>query len=175
MMKIRSGFTIVELLVVIVVIAVLASISIVAYNGIQQRARDSQRLQDAKSIVKALELYKVQFGEYPAAVSSTGQGGWEISKPTAANSDFLSVLRTSGIVSKVPVDPVNTGDMYTVGSKMYIYYRYPASHYGCDASRGAFYVFAVRSGEASNASDQPSFSCGSYGHSGWYVASGFTN
>ena len=37
----RSGFTIVELLIVIVVIAILAAISIVAYNGIQQRARNA--------------------------------------------------------------------------------------------------------------------------------------
>ena len=37
----RSGFTIVELLIVIVVIAILAAITIVAFNGIQERARAS--------------------------------------------------------------------------------------------------------------------------------------
>ncbi|MCA9336234.1 prepilin-type N-terminal cleavage/methylation domain-containing protein, partial [Candidatus Saccharibacteria bacterium] len=49
-MKIRkhrlSGFTIVELLIVIVVLAILAAITIVAYNGIQQRSRDSIRKSD---------------------------------------------------------------------------------------------------------------------------------
>ena len=39
MKKTKSGFTIVELLIVIVVIGILAAITIVAYNGIQSRAR----------------------------------------------------------------------------------------------------------------------------------------
>lgn len=41
--KQNSGFTIVELLIVIVVIGILAAITIVAYNGVQQRARDMTR------------------------------------------------------------------------------------------------------------------------------------
>ena len=49
-----------ELLVVIVVVGILASVSIVAYSGVQARARDAQRLHDLKSIEKALELYKTQ-------------------------------------------------------------------------------------------------------------------
>jgi prepilin-type N-terminal cleavage/methylation domain-containing protein len=41
MLKTKSGFTIVELLIVIVVIGILAAITIVAYNGIQDRANDT--------------------------------------------------------------------------------------------------------------------------------------
>lgn len=59
------GFTIVELLIVIVIIAVLAAISIVAYNGIQSRTRDSARIQKIKDIAKAIELYKIDNGQYP--------------------------------------------------------------------------------------------------------------
>ena len=62
MNKQRSGFTLVELLIVIVVIAILASISIVAYQGIQSRARDSQLLQDVKTIAKAMEMYYADKG-----------------------------------------------------------------------------------------------------------------
>lgn len=50
----KRGFTIVELLIVIVVIAILAAISIVAFTGIQQRGRDSTRAADAANIIKAL-------------------------------------------------------------------------------------------------------------------------
>ena len=39
--RMKSGFTIVELLIVVVVIAILATITIVAYNGIQNQAKDS--------------------------------------------------------------------------------------------------------------------------------------
>ena len=61
----QYGFTIVELLIVIVVIGILAAITIVAYNGIQQRGRDSQRLSDVKTIAKALELYYADEGRFP--------------------------------------------------------------------------------------------------------------
>ncbi len=175
MKKTSAGFTIVELLIVIVVIGILATITIVAYSGIQNRARDTQRVQDIKAITKALEVYKIQTGDYPLAVGSTGQGGWEISVPTASNSDFLSILRTSGVMSKVPVDPTNTGDMYVAGSKIYHYYRYPAGYAGCDASRGPFYILAARSGESGGASGVPTFTCGTYGAAGWISVGSYTN
>lgn len=61
----QTGFTIVELLIVIVVIAILAAITIVAYNGIQNRTNDSAVQFDLNSIAKKLELYKVDNGTYP--------------------------------------------------------------------------------------------------------------
>lgn len=58
----QPGFTIVELLIVIVVIAILAAITIVAFNGVQQRARNTARLSAAKSVLKQLEIYTRQTG-----------------------------------------------------------------------------------------------------------------
>ena len=70
-----SGFTIVELLIVIVVIAILAAITIVAYNGIQSRARDTDRKADIAALAKALHLYNVDNGDYVYSGSNCGSGG----------------------------------------------------------------------------------------------------
>lgn len=62
----HQGFTIVELLIVIVVIAILATISVVAYNGIQDRAKNAQVQSDINQIQKKIELYYAENGAYPS-------------------------------------------------------------------------------------------------------------
>jgi prepilin-type N-terminal cleavage/methylation domain-containing protein len=64
----RRGFTIVELLIVIVVIAILAAISIVAYNGIQERANNAQRVLAAQQWIKSLKSYTTINQTYPATL-----------------------------------------------------------------------------------------------------------
>ena len=59
------GFTIVELLIVIVVIAILAAISIVAYNGMQTRARNNQTITAVNAWAKAVKLYTADKGTVP--------------------------------------------------------------------------------------------------------------
>lgn len=61
----QKGFTIVELLIVIVVIGILAAITIIAYNGIQNRAKFNKINADLVSMRKVIELYKAENGTYP--------------------------------------------------------------------------------------------------------------
>lgn len=59
-----SGFTLVELLIVIVIIAILAAISIVAYNGIQDRAANSVAKADMTNVIKQFSIHKIDNGGY---------------------------------------------------------------------------------------------------------------
>ena len=121
-----KGFTIVELLIVIVVIAILAAITIVAYNGIQARARDAQRQQDVQTITKALELYYTDNGQYPtsacasscptpkkinSAWSTTSDGTWSILEAQLVPK-YLSSLPKDPLASTTTSPAINLGYNY---------------------------------------------------------------
>jgi len=65
MRKTISGFTVVELLIIITVIGILAAISVVAYNGIQKSSRNATRLAELKGWQKTFQTYKSRNGTYP--------------------------------------------------------------------------------------------------------------
>lgn len=92
MKRTTSGFTIVELLIVIVVIAILAAITVVAYNGITARSQDAQMLSDLTNASKKVELYNAEFSSYPTA------------QPQVAN------LRIKFSFSPVGADGIYCGD-----------------------------------------------------------------
>lgn len=66
------GFTIVELLIVIVVIGILAAITIVAFNGVSQKARVAATQSALEQASKKLAIYQVTNGSYPAQLSDAG-------------------------------------------------------------------------------------------------------
>lgn len=74
MRKSMSGFTIVELIVVIVVIGIVASISIVSYNGIQTRTHNENRTAQLAAWKSVFERYKAKEGTVPLSSTPTGTG-----------------------------------------------------------------------------------------------------
>ncbi len=62
----QGGFTLVELLIVIVVIAIIAGITVTVFNGAQQRAKNTQRIAAAKEWQKLILAYTAMNGAYPS-------------------------------------------------------------------------------------------------------------
>ena len=115
--SLNRGFTIVELLIVIVVIAILAAISIVAYNGIQQRARDGERSSEMQTIEKALAMYFIDNGGYPTCSNTTYVPGTSVSYCTV---NVIAPSLVPKYISTIPLDPRNTSQdvyQYAVGYK----------------------------------------------------------
>lgn len=86
-----AGFTIIELLIVIVVIAILALITVVAYNGIQSRARAAAVSSDLVNASKKLALYQIDYSTYPIDLTALTAAGI---KPSPNTSFEYSVNNT---------------------------------------------------------------------------------
>jgi type II secretion system protein G len=76
--KSSQGFTIVELLIVIVVIGILAALVLNSFTGVQARARDTERRTDINAIATQLEVYYNDNGGYPTAAQllDDAAAGW---------------------------------------------------------------------------------------------------
>lgn len=106
------GFTIVELLIVIVVIAILAALSYVGYTSMQARARDSIRKSDIAAITKALHMYKAENGNMVLSGGGSGGGGigWfniDYDGSAPAFKSMARLLVESGAMSSEVADPIN--------------------------------------------------------------------
>lgn len=115
-MKKDRGFTIVELLIVIVVIAILAAIVIVAYNGIQSRANATTAKSNAEATQKIAEAYAAD----DSASGGNGKYASAISDITTWSAASTSVSRLPSGVSLVSTQLVST-DNPTVSGKKILY------------------------------------------------------
>ena len=100
-MRNRSGFTITELLVVVVVISILAAITLTTYAGLQKRAATSAVRADLQSAYKVLQGDYIGTGSYPATLAEANGGkglsfGPDIAALyTATSSTFCLSLRNT--------------------------------------------------------------------------------
>jgi len=130
----RSGFTIVELLIVIVVIAVLAAISIVAYNGIQIRAKNTARVTSAQQAIKAIQSYQAANANLPLVGYTTCVT--EICTDysgTAENASRTTLVNNMKTIANLPPSSPPAGN----GGKYYgIWYNYRATGATFDGQTG---------------------------------------
>lgn len=92
-LKVKQGFTIVELLIVVVVIAILAAVTIVAYNGIKDRAATTSMKSDLNAAAKKMELARVDNSEnypasFPAGVTTSSGNVIQLTAVTDATKSF---------------------------------------------------------------------------------------
>lgn len=97
----HRGFTIVELLIVVVIIAILAAITIVAYNGIQVRANNSAAQQTLNTLAKKIHTYYTLKGNYPVATTKANLA-------TELNAYTESALPAGGLNIAVPSSTTGT-------------------------------------------------------------------
>lgn len=96
----KNGFTLIELLVTITIVAILSVIGLTTYLGVQSKARDAQRLDDAKKLITTLEQYKSGGGKYPVVTGWVDSGG---------GTTWITGLDTSNFIdNKLPTDPKNS-------------------------------------------------------------------
>lgn len=117
----RSGFTIVELLIVIVVIAILAAITTVAYTGVQQRANNSAKIAAVKQLVTLIRGYTTLYDTYPSngVYCATAENQCTNGSGNVQTSDNAALLTELGKMGSVPqVSNVKAGNSYGV---QYIY------------------------------------------------------
>lgn len=74
--KRKEGFTIVELLIVIVVIGILALITITTFTGVTAKARNTERQADVKAIHGQLEAFRAEKGYYPTLAHMNDYAGF---------------------------------------------------------------------------------------------------
>ncbi len=100
--KKSSGFTIVELLIVIVVIGILAAITIVAYSGITARANTTKSQTNAVQAQKVAEAFNADNSRYPGTLAEFG----------------------TGVTAKLPAGVTVSGTSPVVGTPAPIWYQY---------------------------------------------------
>ncbi len=136
----------------------------------QARAKDNSKYQDAKSIIKALELYKVDNGTYPPSLPSTGTAvcaahtnGYMYS--TATDNTWLKPLVDGKYLSKVPTPTTNSCTSH------YRYLRPNATDYNCPSRVARYYVLEI---EGTDGAVHPSDVAESPGNNVWRPCVGAT-
>ncbi len=108
----RRGFTLIEILIVVGIIGLLASMVLVGLAPAQKRGRDARRIADLKEVQNAMELYYNKCGYYPGPAQPSSPCG-SFGAPAADWNALTTALTGSSIgVTTIPQDPSSNRTYY---------------------------------------------------------------
>lgn len=109
----NSGFSLVELLITVSIIAILIAIGVASYATINKQSRDTKRKSDIEQIRSSLEMYRADNGSYPSA----GSGSWVAASSATDALIGLTPSLVPTYFSVVPRDPKSAQNyMYLASS-----------------------------------------------------------
>jgi prepilin-type N-terminal cleavage/methylation domain-containing protein len=127
MFKNYTGFTLVEVIVVVSIIAILSTVAFVGIQESQRQGRDAERQSDLRNLQSALELYKLEYGRYPAGCRATGEWSGQLGTAFACplGSGQYIVGLAPEFIPVLPIDPrlngVSSGYVYSVDAEGNVY------------------------------------------------------
>lgn len=127
----RKAFTLIEILIVVAIIAILATVVLIGLGPVQQSGRDARRLSDLREAMNGIGLYFQKCDFYPGTINC---GSAASPTPDAAGWANLSgaiVGSGIGVANPLPMDPsspgryyfysnfpLGVGSSYTIGAKL---------------------------------------------------------
>ena len=120
-MRAKSGFTLVEILIVVVILGILAAIVIPQFTGASTEAKESALVSNIQAVRSQIELYKIQHNDNLPGQDSSGD--FETAMTSKTNQDgevgATSAHRFGPYMQKVPDNPFSTaaaGEENAVGT-----------------------------------------------------------
>ena len=133
----KKGFTLIELMVTVSLVAILASTVIMSFGPAREQARNAQRQTDLRTMEAALALYFQKYGQYPAGCNGattvgspvwSGQVGTDYectNNPTGPPSNRYIIGLAPEFIPELPTDPRLNGDasgyVYAVNADRSVY------------------------------------------------------
>jgi prepilin-type N-terminal cleavage/methylation domain-containing protein len=109
--RLESGFTLVELLVVIVILGILAAVVVFAVNGVQNRAKVSACKADVATVTTAGESYFAQKGTYAADIATLVSNGFLHSALSTTSGYTVTYTVNAGVGAAPPTITVGGGSV----------------------------------------------------------------
>ena len=117
----KRGFTLVEILIVVIILGILAAIVIPQFTNASQDARKSSLTSQLQTLRSQLELFKLQHRDTYPTSDGTAAGTWDWSLLTGKSNDDRTTTGTPKFgpyLQAKPVNPINDASVGTASSNM---------------------------------------------------------